>query len=138
MGSPDDRPDDRNVDEWLSDRGIRFVDCCFVDMWGILGGRRLPVAQFRSAREGLSMPVAPLVWRLGGEIEPTAAANPENGFPNVLFVPDVASLRRDPDPAAAVCIMDAWTADRTSPSAYDTRGHLRRQVHELAALGWSV
>jgi glutamine synthetase len=126
------------TERFLSD--FDTVECCFPDTWGIFVGRRMPAPVFLQAAErGLSMPNAPLTWNVAGDIDPVPYSNADTGYPNMLVVPDLQTLRPAPwAERTAFCVMDAFEAAGDVPSPLATRGILRRAETILADLGYDA
>jgi glutamine synthetase len=101
------------VADWLSEREIATVECCFVDLWGVLGSRRLTATHFEKVvRRGISMPRAPYLWSSAADIVDLPSASAANGYPNLRVFPDLTSLRPAPwVPQGAVCFLEGGPLD---------------------------
>jgi glutamine synthetase len=134
-----DVPEPAELPQWLKAHGISTVDCCFVDLWGTLGARRLTAAQFvRVADRGLSMPRAPYLWSGNADIVDLPAASAGNGFPNLVMRADLTSVRLAPwlPGTGAVCFLDGDPVE--DGVLLDTRAILRSAVAALESTGHSV
>jgi len=122
--------------ELLERTGVDTVECGFPDLWGRLCGKRIPAARFRDvAAHGYTVAEAPLAWMIDGSIVPVGFTNADTGFPNMVAMPDPATLRVLPwDPATAFCFADT-RSPAGEPMALDTRGQVRRAAGRLEALG---
>jgi len=121
----------------VEEHGITTVELCFADLWGGLCGRRVPAARLLDlAQAGVSWPNAPFAWSISGEIVPVAYTNPDTGYPNMLVVPDLASLRPlGWRTGTAVCFCDVHVDASGAPMPMAPVSILHRSVERLAELG---
>jgi glutamine synthetase len=121
----------------IAEHGISTVELCFTDLWGGLCGRRVPASRLLDlAGTGVSWPNAPFAWSISGEIVPVAYTNPDTGYPNMLAVPDLGSLRPlGWRPGTAICFCDAHVDASGAPMPIAPVSVLRRATDRLAAQG---
>jgi glutamine synthetase len=122
----------------FEENGIHTVEIAFADLWGYLCGKRIPAERFLAGDGELSFPIAPLTWSVTGDIADSPLASADNGFPNVRFRRDPATLRPAPwREGVAICLLDAYTADG-DPFPLHGRHAVRSAVARLEALGHSA
>ncbi|GAA3967442.1 type I glutamate--ammonia ligase [Actinomadura viridis] len=119
----------------LSDRDIDIVRIGYPDLIGTERGRDLLVGRFaRTAQDGVAFCRTVYGTTPGGdllEIEQGLSA----GLPDVIAVPDVATVRDLPwEPGVAHCIADIFNPDGT-PAEESPRAVLKRMVAVFAELG---
>jgi glutamine synthetase len=118
--------------------GIHTVECAFPDSWGALRGKRVPASQFpRVAEKGFALANACYVWDLTCEIFPIAFANPDTGYPDMVAIPDLSTLRpltwRE---GTAIVMCDTIDHRTHEPIVLDPRHLLRTVIGRLQSAGY--
>jgi glutamine synthetase len=120
----------------LLDRGIDTVEVGFADTQGALRGKRIPVSQLpRVAEEGLPFCLGALGWDIEGTVFPSDVVSWDNGYPDVVALPDLDSLRVVPwRQGTALVLADIVDSGHRSV-AVGTRGVLKRVLAQAEAIG---
>ncbi|TQF06630.1 glutamine synthetase [Kitasatospora acidiphila] len=127
--------------ERVADGSIDTVVLAATDMQGRLQGKRLAADYFLSdvlphAAEGCSYLLAVDVEM--NTVDGYEVSSWENGYGDLVMVPDVGTLRLIPwHPGTAMVQCDLATQDGT-PIAVSPRQILRRQLDRLAGYGWQA
>jgi glutamine synthetase len=119
----------------LVDGGVRTVRLQYADLHGVSRGKDIPIGAFpHVAEEGIGFVEAVMTIDLHHNV----IAGFEGGFPDLVAIPDLDTLRRLPyQPEVAVCIADLFDGVARRPSDVDPRGALKRILAEYAELGLS-
>jgi glutamine synthetase len=121
---------------FLRENRLETVLAAGVDQAGVLRGKRLTAAYFLDvAEQGLTVP-----WSIlnTGPMDEAAPGVLDTGIPNVVGVPDLATLTvAGWEENAAIVMMD-WRWPGGSPCPYCPRSELRRQVAAAAAMGFEA
>lgn len=132
-------PADRDrVAALCEENGVHTVECAFVDTWGMLRGKRLPVRQFL---RGTGFAIANVVytWDPTCFIFPTPWVDETDGFPDMHAVPDLTSFRiAGWTEGVAIVMCDTIDVATGEPIAMDGRTMLRTQLQRAAAMGYGV
>jgi len=117
----------------LADSGVKVVRLQYADLHGICRGKDIPVGAFAHiAEEGIGFVEAIMTVDLRHNV----VAGFEEGFPDLVAVPDLSTLARLPwRPEVATCIVDLAEAHSRAPSELDPRGALKRVLAWYAELG---
>lgn len=116
---------------------IHTVECVFVDTWGMLRGKRLPVRQFLRG-SGFAIANVVYTWDPTCFIFATPWVDETDGFPDMHAMPDLASFRiAGWTDGVAIVICDTFHPDGR-PIEMDARGMLKRQLAHANALGFEV
>src|ERR1700749_4942173 len=127
---PTETSDSRRL---LDEFGLDTVEVAFADLWGYLCGKGVPRGRFLANGSEHSFPIAPLTWSDTGDIDASPLAGPDNGFPNVRFRCDLATLRPAPwREGVAICLLDAYTAEG-DPFPLHGRHAVRAAIARLRA-----
>jgi len=139
----DGKIDSAAVAEELAVQGIRTVIFAGVDTHGVMRGKRIPIDQVsRVLHEG--MPLCDVFWVM--HIDESAPVprpakhigyfpTERNGYPDILAIPDLATLRRVPwheDTALVLC--DWHLLHHGGPIPIDPRGVLKRVVERARGM----
>jgi glutamine synthetase len=116
----------------LTDGSVTSVRVVFADLHGYPRGKDVPVGEFdRVAEHGLAFCAA----IMGTDLDQTPVVGGKEGFPDLIAVPDLASMTLLPwEPGVASCIADVHPVGRDGPRPADPRGALRRAIAEFHAL----
>ena len=133
------------VAEELASQGVRTVIFAGVDTHGVMRGKRVPIDQVaRVLDEG--MPLCDVFWVMHIDESDLVPRPPQhegyfpterNGYPDILAVPDLTTLRRVPwheDTALVLC--DWHLQHHGGPIPIDPRGVLKRVVDRAHAMGF--
>ncbi len=127
--------DIKDIAEFLRGHGVDTVIAAGPDQVGTLRGKRFTVGYFLDmATRGFHVP-----WSIlnSGTLDEAAPGVLESGIPDVVGVPDLATLALAPwEPAAAIVLVD-WTWPDGTACPYCPRRELKRQVAALLAMGLS-
>ena len=116
--------------------GIHTVALGFGDLNGILRGKRIAAAHWKSACEqGIAIIGAMFAMDMTCGIWETAFAGFGNGYPDMHMFPLAAPRPCPWEPGVAVCLAYAETMDH-APVPVDPRNALVRQVARARALGF--
>jgi glutamine synthetase len=117
----------------LPEMGIRAVRLQYADLHGICRGKDIPSSVFADAAEdGINFVAAIMTIDLRHNV----VAGFEEGFPDLLGRPDLATLVRLPwEPDVAGCIVDLEQHTTHEPYPVDSRAALKRILNEFSELG---
>ncbi|MGH6718408.1 MAG: glutamine synthetase family protein [Alphaproteobacteria bacterium] len=125
--------DVKGAAEFLRGHGVDTVIAAGPDQVGTLRGKRFTAGYFLdTATRGFHVP-----WSIlnTGTMDEAAPDVLEGGVPDVVGVPDLATLALAPwEPATAIVIVD-WTWPDGTPCPFCPRRELKRQVAALDAMG---
>ncbi|MFF4343668.1 glutamine synthetase family protein [Kitasatospora sp. NPDC001540] len=127
--------------ELVAEGAVETVVLAVTDMQGRLQGKRLDAGYFLT--EVLTGGAEGCGYLLAVDVEMNtvdgyAVSSWENGYGDLVFAPDLATLRLVPwHPATAMVQCDLAHHDGT-PVAVSPRQVLRRQLERLAGYGWSA
>jgi glutamine synthetase len=115
-----------------TDGSVTSVRVVYPDLHGYPRGKDVPVGEFdQVAEHGLAFCAA----IMGTDLNHTPVVGGEEGFPDLIAIPDLASMRHLPwEPGVAWCIADVHPVTADGPRPADPRGALRRAVAELEEL----
>ena len=129
----------------LAAEGVRTVIFAGVDTHGVMRGKRIPIDQVsRVLSEG--MPLCDVFWVMHideSDLVPRPAEHvgyfptERNGYPDILAIPDLSTLRRVPwheDTALVLC--DWHLLHHGGPVPIDPRGVLKGVVERARAMGF--
>jgi glutamine synthetase len=118
----------------LEDPHITSVRVIYSDIHGMARGKDVPLAEFpRIADHGLHFCAAVMAT----DLRHTPVLGGEEGYPDLLVVPDLDTLRTIPwEPDVAACLGDVRPAPGGEPVA-DVRGLVRRASAQLEELGFT-
>jgi glutamine synthetase len=110
----------------LTDTSVTSVRVVYPDLHGYPRGKDVPIGEFdRVAEHGLTFCAA----IMGTDLAHTPVVGGEQGFPDLVAVPDVSSMTHLPwEPGVAWCIADVHPATKEGPRPADPRGALRRAI----------
>jgi glutamine synthetase len=116
----------------LTNGSVTSVRVVFADLHGYPRGKDVPVGEFdRVAGHGLAFCAA----IMGTDLDQTPVVGGAEGFPDLIAVPDRASMTLLPwESGVAWCIADVHPVGKDGPRPADPRGALRRAIagfHEL-------
>lgn len=135
---PQSGADGDSARDMLEQNGIETIRVEWSDLHGLARGKRLSRGRFLEVlEEGMPQSTAPLFMDLRGETGAAGKRFEDAGWPDMLAVPDVATLRPVPyEPGTAVVTADLHGADgREMASA--PRHVLRRVLDRLQERGWA-
>src|SRR6202008_2498438 len=117
----------------MANMSVSSVRVVFPDMHGYPRGKDVPIGDADClAGDGLSFCAA----IMGTSLDHTPVVGAEEGFPDMVAVPDLATMAPIPwEPGVAWCIADVRPASETGPRPADPRGALRRAIAGLQELG---
>jgi glutamine synthetase len=108
----------------------------FADTWGIPRGKRIPAKQFLKGG-GFAIANVSLTWDMHCFIFPTEFVNDATGYPDMLAVPDMSTLRlagwRE---GTAFCICDTVDVESHEPVLLQGREILRRAAERIRGHGY--
>ena len=121
--------------DFLRDRNIHEVECVIADMTGIARGKILPKDLFLSEGQ-MRLPKSVLLNTVNGE-QPNPTPYVGATDPDMICVPDLATLRQVPWAAESVALVihDCQNFDG-SPVGLSPRAVLRRVLALYAERGW--
>jgi glutamine synthetase len=127
-------------EEFFRRHGVHTIESAFPDSWGALRGKRIPASQFRGiAESGFAISRAAFTWDLLCGIFPTDYANLDTGYPDMIAIPDPATLRRLTwRDGTAFVMCDCVELHGSDPIPVDPRHVLRTAERRLAALGYTA
>jgi glutamine synthetase len=110
----------------LMDTSVTSVRVVYSDLHGYPRGKDVPIREFdRVAEHGLAFCAA----IMGTDLNHTPVVGGEQGFPDLVAVPDLASMMHLPwEPGVAWCLADVHSVTKDGPRPADPRGALRRAV----------
>jgi glutamine synthetase len=110
----------------LTDGSVTSVRVVYPDLHGYPRGKDVPIGEFdRVAEQGLAFCAA----IMGTDLNHTPVVGAAQGFPDLVAVPDLASMTLLPwEPGVASCIADVRSATEEGPRPADPRGALRRAI----------
>jgi glutamine synthetase len=111
--------------EALTDTSLTSVRVVYPDLHGYPRGKDVPIGEFdQAAEDGLAFCAA----IMGTDLNHTPVVGGEQGYPDLLAVPDVATMTHLPwEPGVASCIADVHPV-AGGPRPADPRGALRRAI----------
>jgi glutamine synthetase len=113
------------------DGGVTAIRVLYPDLHGSARGKDVPVGEYERARHGLTFCSAVMAT----DLRHTPVLGGEEGYPDMIAVPDDSTLIRLPwEPDVACCLADL-TPVPGGPAVPDPRGLLRRVVAEYEELG---
>ena len=117
----------------LSDPSVTSVRVLYPDLHGIARGKDVPIREFDHAAEhGLGFCAA----IMGTDLRHTPVVGPEEGYPDLMAVPDLSTLTMIPwEPGLAACIADLRPVTPDGAPPADPRGALRRAIAGYEELG---
>jgi glutamine synthetase len=128
----------------LRDQGVETVIVTGADTFGMMRGKRLPIAQFERALEH-GMLLCDVFWVMHID-ESDLVARPENhvgyfptekhGYPDILAVPDVNTLRLVPWHERTALVLADFTLQDGRPVPIAPRTVLKRVVERARAMGY--
>ncbi len=116
--------------------GIETIRVTYADLHGVQRGKDVPIQEFEHVCDhGLAF-----CWAvMGTDLRHTPVVGGEQGYPDMIAVPDLATLVQVPwEPDVAVCLADLMRAGGEEPEPTDPRGAVRRGQAELAELGYEA
>lgn len=110
----------------LTDASVTSVRVLYPDLHGYARGKDVPIGEFdRVAEHGLAFCSA----IMGTDLRHTPVVGGEQGYPDLVARPDVASMTLLPwEPGVACCLADLHPVPEGGPRPADPRGALRRAV----------
>jgi glutamine synthetase len=117
----------------LSDTSVTSVRVIYPDLHGVARGKDVPLVEFdRIAEHGLAFCSA----IMGTDLRHTPVVGGEQGYPDLVARPDLATLTLVPwEPGLACCIADVDAVAPGRPAPADPRGAVRRAVEGFEAIG---
>jgi glutamine synthetase len=117
----------------LSDPSVRSVRVLYPDLHGIARGKDVPIGEFDHAAEhGLAFCAA----IMGTDLRHTPVVGPEDGYPDLMAVPDLSTLMPVPwEPGLVACLADLRPVTPESAKPADPRGALKRAIAGYEELG---
>ncbi len=121
--------------ELIDDPRITTVRLLYSDLHGVARGKDVPLAEFpRIAEHGICFCAAVMAT----DLRHTPVLGAEEGYPDLVAVPDLDTLRPLPwEPEVACCLADLHPA-RGHHAVADPRGLVRDAAAQLAALGYTA
>ncbi len=111
--------------------GVSAIRVLYPDLHGSARGKDVPFEEFDHARHGLTFCSAVMAT----DLRHTPVLGGEEGYPDMVAVPDASTLIRIPwEPEVACCLSDIESVPG-GPAVADPRGLLRRVVGEYEELG---
>lgn len=127
---------DERIDDFLREHAVETVILCGTDLIGKQRGKRVSPRYLReAARKGIRL--ASFIHRAALLDEPMDGIL-ETGIPDVVGLPDMASLRLAGWERSAAIVMLDWKAADGADHPLCARTLLRRQVEALATRGLSA
>jgi glutamine synthetase len=119
----------------MTDTSVTSVRVVYPDLHGYPRGKDVPIGEFdRVSEHGLAFCAA----IMGTDLRHTPVVGGEQGYPDLIAVPDQASMTLVPwEPGVAWCIADVRAVTDGGPRPADPRGALRRAVAAFEELGLS-
>jgi glutamine synthetase len=110
----------------LTDGSVTSVRVIYPDLHGYPRGKDVPISEFdRVAEHGLAFCSA----IMGTDLNHTPVVGGEAGFPDLVAMPDLASMTHLPwEHGVACCLADVEPVTKDGPRPPDPRGALRRAV----------
>jgi glutamine synthetase len=117
----------------LSDASVTSVRVVYPDLHGVARGKDVPVVEFdRVSEHGLAFCSA----IMGTDLRHTPVVGGEQGYPDLIARPDLATLTLLPwEPGIACCIADVHPVAPGHAEPADPRGAVRRAVAGFEELG---
>jgi glutamine synthetase len=117
----------------LVDSSVTSVRVVYPDLHGYPRGNDVPIGEFDHVTEhGLAFCAA----IMGTDLNHTPVVGGKEGYPDLVAVPDLASLTLLPwEPGVASCIADVRPVTKDGPRPADPRGALRRAIAGFGELG---
>jgi glutamine synthetase len=117
----------------LSDTSVTSVRVIYPDLHGVARGKDVPLVEFdRVSEHGLAFCSA----IMGTDLRHTPVVGGEQGYPDLIAKPDLATLTLLPwEPGVACCIADVHAVQPDLPAPADPRGAVRRAVEAYEELG---
>src|SRR5215213_5572640 len=117
----------------LADTSVSSVRVIYPDLHGVARGKDVPLIEFdRVSEHGLAFCSA----IMGTDLRHTPVVGPEEGYPDLVARPDLATLTLLPwEPGVACCIADVHPVAPGSRTPADPRGAVRRAVAGYEELG---
>jgi glutamine synthetase len=117
----------------LSDATVTSVRVLYPDLHGVARGKDVPLVEFdRIAEHGLAFCSAVM----GTDLRHTPVVGGEQGYPDLVAKPDLATLTLLPwEPGLACCIADVAPVAPGLAAPADPRGAVRRAVAAFGELG---
>jgi glutamine synthetase len=117
------------------------IEVAWADPYGRVQGKRVPASRYPgpAAGRGFAFCDGSLAWNAVGEVQEAALlGDPANGYPDAYAVPDPDTYRPLPwRPGAGQVIADILD-HHGRPARTSPRAVLRRVLHRLAGLGYTV
>jgi glutamine synthetase len=110
----------------LTDTSVTSVRVVYPDLHGYPRGTDVPIGEFdHVAEHGLAFCAA----IMGTDLRHTPVVGPDQGYPDLIAVPDLTSLTQLPwEQGVAWCIADVQPVTKDAPRPADPRGALRRAI----------
>jgi glutamine synthetase len=110
----------------VTDSSVTSVRVVYPDLHGYPRGKDVPIGEFdRVAEHGLAFCAAVM----GTDLNHTPVVGGEQGFPDLLAVPDLGTMTPLPwEPGVTSCIADVHPVTNDGPRPADPRGALRRAI----------
>jgi glutamine synthetase len=117
----------------LADTSVTSVRVIYSDLHGVARGKDVPLVEFdRVAEHGLAFCSA----IMGTDLRHTPVVGGEQGYPDLVAKPDLATLTLLPwEPGVACCIADVHPVTSELALPADPRGAVRRAMEGYAELG---
>jgi glutamine synthetase len=117
----------------MANTSVTTVRVVFPDLHGYPRGKDVPIGEFdRVAEHGLSFCAA----IMGTALRNTPVVGGEEGFPDMVAAPDLATMSPIPwEPGVACCIADVHPVTAAGPRPADPRGALKRAIAGFDELG---
>jgi glutamine synthetase len=117
----------------LGDASVTSVRVIYPDLHGVARGKDVPLVEFdRVSEHGLAFCSA----IMGTDLRHTPVVGSEDGYPDLVARPDLATLTLLPwEPGVACCIADVHPVAEGLPAPADPRGAVRRAVAAFEELG---
>lgn len=126
------------IEKIIESKGIHTVELGFVDIYGVLRGKRLPARHFlKIAETGSNFAKAPLAWDIQCGVYPdTEIASFSNGFPDMLAKPIFSTFRVVPwREGSAFVLCDLYDVQGNELEE-SSRAVLKKVVNRANALGF--
>ena len=108
------------------------------DLNGIMRGKRIPAANWRSVTDnGVALSIALLVMDMTSDLWDSPCANMENGFPDLHMFPMTKPVASPWEPGVAISLGRLESKEH-QPLSVDPRQALLRQVERAHDLGFDI
>ncbi len=127
------------IREYLAEHEVEVVQAWAPDIHGTMRGKRFPARSFVDGPlSGFHMAESVLCWTRSCQLyDDVAFSNSRTGYPDLLVVPDAATLRQVPWAPQRAVVLCHLAALNGAPIEVDPHAVLATQVKRAAELGYS-